>query len=84
MLSSVSVSVLVDSAGVASIDVIFKSLFNSLGGLAIGNLTSQLFANFLLMGLDNLIHDYAELAGRYVDDFYMLGDKSIIYSIPKI
>lgn len=61
-----------------------KSLFNSLGGLAIGNLTSQLFANFLLMGLDNLIHDYAELAGRYVDDFYMLGDKSIIYSIPKI
>lgn len=47
-------------------------------------LTNQLFANFLLMGLDNLIHDYAELAGRYVDDFYMLGDKSIIYSIPKI
>lgn len=61
-----------------------KSLFNSKGGLAIGNLTSQLFANFLLMGLDDLLDAESEMAGRYVDDFYMIGDRCIIYNIPKI
>ena len=36
------------------------------------------------MGLDDLLDAESEMAGRYVDDFYMIGDKYIIYNIPKI
>lgn len=50
-----------------------KSLFWSEKerGLAIGNLTSQIFANFYLTPLDNFIQQELgfEFYGRYVDDF---------------
>ena len=53
-----------------------KSLFNANDGrgLPIGNLTSQVFANFLLAPLDHFIkHDLGiKYYGRYVDDFYLI------------
>lgn len=52
-----------------------KSLFNSLPykGLAIGNLTSQIFANFYLSYFDKWIISKPGLGyGRYVDDFIVL------------
>lgn len=56
-----------------------KSLFHSgdQWGLPIGNLTSQVFANFLLNEFD---HKYLDnrMSGRYVDDFYMIGEKGTI------
>lgn len=66
-----------------------KSLFtNGEGlGIAIGNLFSQLFANFLLNGLDWALEDFGiQYHGRYVDDFYMIHkDKNVLLqSIPKI
>jgi len=67
-----------------------KSLFHSWKniGLAIGNLTSQLFANIYLDDMDKYIkydlwfHHY----GRYVDDFVIVDtDKQkLLSSIPKI
>ena len=41
-------------------------------GIAIGNLTSQIFANFFLMDFDKLMQDNFQYYGRYVDDFYVL------------
>ena len=41
-------------------------------GIAIGNLFSQLFANFLLNGLDWFLLERFEYVGRYVDDFYIV------------
>lgn len=67
-----------------------KSLFlqNKDLGLAIGNLTSQLYANFYLDGFDHWMEDVLGFAyhGRYVDDFYIVDeDKSkLIASIPRI
>lgn len=50
--------------------------------MAIGNLTSQWFANFFLNLLDHLIHSYTKYYGRYVDDFYFIvPDKKSAYSI---
>lgn len=53
-----------------------KSLFNSDTGVPIGNLPSQLFANFLMSFLDEAMARLAEIVGpedfryeRYVDDF---------------
>ena len=67
-----------------------KSLFTNGEdlGLAIGNLFSQLFANFLLNDLDHYI--MGELGfkhvGRYVDDMYIIDkDKNkMLQSVPKI
>lgn len=65
-----------------------KSLFtNGEGlGLAIGNLTSQVFANFYLSGFDHFITDRGFVYGRYVDDFFILSnDKEQLLSlIPEI
>lgn len=67
-----------------------KSLFTNGEGLgvAIGNLFSQLFANFLLNYLDWAIEDTLGIQyhGRYVDDFYMIHeDKSVLLAaVPKI
>ena len=67
-----------------------KSLFtNGEGkGIAIGNLFSQLFANFLLNILDwFLIRDCGfKYVGRYVDDFYVIStDKQkLLNSVPRI
>lgn len=55
-----------------------KSLFDvgDTCGLPIGNLTSQIFANFYLTPLDNFITKTLGFAhyGRYVDDFLILFD----------
>ena len=63
-----------------------KSLFFSQGsGLPIGNLTSQFFANVYLDRLDQFIYSLGyKYYVRYVDDFVILGDKSIISAIEKI
>jgi RNA-directed DNA polymerase len=60
-----------------------KSLFNSpVGcGLPIGNLTSQIFANFYMDKFDHFIKDELglEYYGRYVDDFIIVHeDKSYL------
>lgn len=53
-----------------------KSLFNAKDGygLPIGNLTSQVFANFYMSELDHYVkHDLGiRYYGRYVDDFYLV------------
>ena len=53
-----------------------KSLFSTSSnkGLPIGNLTSQIFANFYMASLDHFIkHDLAiKMYGRYVDDFFLI------------
>ncbi len=67
-----------------------KSLFHSLDntGLAIGNLTSQLFANIYLDSLDKYIkYDlWFHYYGRYVDDFIIVDtDKQkVLSAIPLI
>ena len=66
-----------------------KSLFtNGEGkGIAIGNLFAQLFANFLLNGLDWYLEELGiKYHGRYVDDFYCIHrDKALLLSaVPKI
>ena len=66
-----------------------KSLFtNGEGkGIAIGNLFAQLFANFLLNGLDWYLEELGiKYHGRYVDDFYCIHrDKAVLLSaVPKI
>ncbi len=67
-----------------------KSLFHSKAdcGLPIGNLTSQIFANFYLNSFDHFIkHDLGiKYYGRYVDDFVIVHEnknylKSIISQI---
>lgn len=53
-----------------------KSLFNCPDGfgLPIGNLTSQIFANFYLSEFDHWMKDTLQIKfyGRYVDDFYII------------
>lgn len=67
-----------------------KSLFTNGEGLgvAIGNLFSQLFANFLLNVLDWFLIKDLDFAyvGRYVDDFYILDrDKAkLLAAVPQI
>jgi hypothetical protein len=63
-----------------------KSLFYSNGkGLPIGNLTSQFFANAYLDKLDKFIYSLGfKYYVRYVDDFIILGDRKIVYELPKI
>jgi hypothetical protein len=67
-----------------------KTLFrNESGkGLAIGNLFSQLFANFLLNPIDWFIENELGIKahGRYVDDIYMVHkDKGVLLAtIPRI
>lgn len=66
-----------------------KSLFtNGPGkGIAIGNLFSQLFANFLLNSLDWKLEEMGiKRHGRYVDDFYCVSkDKAqLLAAIPEI
>ena len=55
-----------------------KSLFNTpkTHGIPIGNLTSQIFANYLLNDFDRYIIDELgfKYYGRYVDDFYVLSN----------
>jgi RNA-directed DNA polymerase len=41
-------------------------------GIPIGNLISQLLANFYMTGFDQFVTNEFELYGRYVDDFYIV------------
>ncbi len=66
-----------------------KSLFGSDGnhGLAIGNLTSQIFANYYLLPLDEWLANIDGVCyGRYVDDFVLVSDdkKLLLGLLPKI
>ena len=67
-----------------------KSLFYSKSGhgLPIGNLTSQVFANFYMHDFDSFVKDELKIKyyGRYVDDFIICSnDKKILKGlIPKI
>ena len=65
-----------------------KSLF-TVGddyGLPIGNLTSQIFANFYLHEFDVWMRDRFTFYGRYVDDFYIVSrdNKAILEAIPEM
>lgn len=56
-------------------------------GIPIGNLISQLFANFYLNEFDHYVHEELGFSryGRYVDDFYIIGEKEkILNAIPLI
>jgi hypothetical protein len=65
-----------------------KTLFrNEEGrGIAIGNLFSQIFANFYLNDFDWFIHTITPYHGRYVDDAYLIHkDKQVLLSaVPRI
>ncbi|MDR0833692.1 MAG: hypothetical protein LBN93_05830 [Candidatus Symbiothrix sp.] len=66
-----------------------KSLFNrGHVGIPIGNLTSQVFANFYLTCFDHFMKSTLGLKyyGRYVDDFFVIhNDKQFLLSlIPKV
>ena len=65
-----------------------KSLFHSKSnyGLPIGNLTSQIFANFYLNGFDHFIKEKLNIKyGRYVDDFVIVhSDKHYLKEVIKI
>lgn len=56
-----------------------KSLFScpSNKGLPIGNLTSQIFANFLLIDFDLWCECISKYYGRYVDDFYLIFKENV-------
>ena len=66
-----------------------KSLFtNGKGkGIAIGNLFSQIFANYLLNSLDWYLEGLGiKFHGRYVDDFYCIHENKqlLLNAVPKI
>lgn len=66
-----------------------KSLFGSDGnhGLAIGNLTSQIFANYYLLPLDEWLTNVDGVYyGRYVDDFVLVSDnkQTLLLLLPEI
>ena len=66
-----------------------KSLFtNGKGkGIAIGNLFSQIFANYLLNSLDWYLEGLGiKFHGRYVDDFYCIHENKqlLLDAVPKI
>lgn len=67
-----------------------KSLFNTplTHGIPIGNLTSQIFANYLLNDFDHFIYNILgfKYYGRYVDDFYVLSNdkNALLKAIPLI
>lgn len=61
-----------------------KSLFTSGDeyGLPIGNLTSQMFANFYLTEIDQWMERRFSHYGRYVDDFYVVSyDKQALLDV---
>lgn len=65
-----------------------KSLF-TVGddfGLPIGNLTSQMFANFYMNTFDKIMVEKFQYYGRYVDDFFVVGKdkKELLNSVPWI
>lgn len=66
----------------------YKSLFwaEKFRGLPIGNLTSQIFANFYLNALDRFVTEELKIEhyGRYVDDFVLIHpDKAVLLDARK-
>lgn len=65
-----------------------KSLFTSDKdhGMPIGNLTSQMFANFYMNQLDKEMVEMFTYYGRYVDDFFIISEdkNKILNAIPYI
>lgn len=55
-------------------------------GLAIGNLTSQCFANFYMHFFDDFMASQFKYYGRYVDDFFVIADtkEEIASVVPKM
>lgn len=55
-------------------------------GLPIGNLTSQMFANFYLSSFDHRMSERFPCYGRYVDDFYIVhrDKKALLAVLPMI
>lgn len=55
-------------------------------GLPIGNLTSQIFANFYLHEFDMWMSEKFAFYGRYVDDFYVVSQdkQAILQAIPQM
>lgn len=55
-------------------------------GIPIGNLISQLLANFYLWKFDMFVLSFFKFYGRYVDDFYIVDNdkRKILSFIPKI
>lgn len=53
-------------------------------GLPIGNLTSQMFANFYMNTFDKIMVEKFQYYGRYVDDFFVVGKdkKELLNSVP--
>ena len=61
-----------------------KSLFHTDGtvGMAIGNLTSQLFANYYLCDFDHFVKSFHGIEyGRYMDDFVVIGEHNKLISM---
>lgn len=64
-----------------------KSLFKTDGnhGLAVGNYTNQIYANYSMTPIDDLLTPLDIEYGRYVDDFVLVGDREVLLGlIPKI
>lgn len=55
-------------------------------GLAIGNLTSQCFANFYMHFFDDYMIRKFKYYGRYVDDFFVIADtkEEIVNAVPEM
>ena len=55
-------------------------------GLAIGNLTSQCFANFYMHFFDDFMTGLFKYYGRYVDDYFVIAEtkEEIVEAIPKM
>lgn len=55
-------------------------------GLAIGNLTSQCFANFYMHFFDDFMSTMFKFYGRYVDDYFVIAEtkEEILSAIPKM
>lgn len=55
-------------------------------GLAIGNLTSQCFANFYMHVFDDFMLSLFKYYGRYVDDYFVIAEtkEEILSAIPKM
>ncbi|MGN0235841.1 MAG: RNA-directed DNA polymerase [Paludibacteraceae bacterium] len=61
-----------------------KSLFHTDGtkGMPIGNLTSQLFANYYLCDFDHFVKSFSDIEyGRYMDDFVVIGEHDKLLSM---
>lgn len=57
-----------------SLDMLSCILNANNKGLAIGNLTSQCFANFYMYFFDDFMSTMFKFYGRYVDDYFVIAE----------